>query len=182
MTDDTKENDKSEDMEDEDTSSAPSSNMRKLMIMAGVPVIALIGILGALYATGILDGFLKSSDDPEQVEQSAENGQKLEKRQRFVFLEIPDMIVNLSSSDAQTRYLRLSVQIELASERDRAVVEQVMPRVIDQFQTFLRGMRVEDMKGSPGIYRLQKELIARVNTAAYPVEVEDVLFQEILIQ
>ena len=32
------------------------------------------------------------------------------------------------------------------------------------------------------IYRLQMELLSRVNAAAYPVEVQDVLFQEILIQ
>jgi flagellar FliL protein len=92
------------------------------------------------------------------------------------------MVVNLSGNDAQPRYLRLSVQLELKDPGDTASIEAVMPRVVDQFQTYLRELRVKDLRGSAGIYRLQMELLARVNAAAYPVEVKDVLFQEILIQ
>lgn len=92
------------------------------------------------------------------------------------------MIVNLSGEGAQPRYLRLSVQLELKKQADIQGVEQVMPRVVDQFQTYLRELRVQDLRGSAGIYRLQMELLSRVNAAAYPIEVQDVLFQEILIQ
>lgn len=98
------------------------------------------------------------------------------------FLKIPDMIVNLNTQDGQPRYLRLAVQLELNSEADKAAVEAVLPRVVDQFQTYLRELRVTDLKGSKGIYRLQIELLSRVNSAAAPVKVKDVLFQEILIQ
>ena len=92
------------------------------------------------------------------------------------------MVVNLSGEDGQPRYLRLSVQLELSSPSDQQAVEAVMPRVVDQFQTYLRELRIRDLRGSQGIYRLQMELLSRVNAAAYPVEVKDVLFQEILIQ
>ena len=92
------------------------------------------------------------------------------------------MTVNIQDTGGQTRYLRLTVQLELASEEDRAGVEAVMPRVVDQFQTYLRELHVRDLRGSAGIYRLQMELLSRVNAAAYPIEVKDVLFQEILIQ
>ena len=57
-----------------------------------------------------------------------------------------------------------------------------MPRVVDQFQTYLRELRVKDLRGSAGIYRLQMELLWRVNQASAPVKVKDVPFQEILIQ
>ena len=70
----------------------------------------------------------------------------------------------------------------MGSQDDVQAVEAVMPRVVDQFQTYLRELRVRDLRGSQGIYRLQMELLSRVNAAAYPVEVKDVLFQEILIQ
>ncbi len=97
------------------------------------------------------------------------------------FLKVPDLIVNLTSEGAP-RYLRLSVQLELKSEADMKAVEAVLPRVIDQFQTYLRELRIQDLKGSKGMYRLQIELLSRVNAAAAPTEVKDVLFQEILIQ
>jgi flagellar FliL protein len=98
------------------------------------------------------------------------------------FLKIPDMIVNLNTEDGSSRFLRLSVQLEFENAEDMAAVEKLLPRVVDQFQTYLRELRVRDLRGSAGIYRLQMELLARVNQASYPVKVQDVLFQEILIQ
>lgn len=93
------------------------------------------------------------------------------------------MIVNLSSEDGDDpRYLRLTVQLELKDPSKKAEVEAIIPRVVDQFQTYLRELRVQDLRGSAGIYRLQMELLWRVNQAAAPNEIKDVLFQEILIQ
>ncbi len=98
------------------------------------------------------------------------------------FVVVPTMLVNLNTEDGTPRYLRLSVQLELKSESDFAAVEEALPKVVDQFQTYLRELRVKDLRGSAGIYRLQMELLWRVNQAAAPVKVKDVLFQEILIQ
>lgn len=98
------------------------------------------------------------------------------------FLAIPPMIVNLNTEDGVPRYLRLTVQLELEDPSEKAEVEAVIPRVIDQFQTYLRELRVRDLRGSSGVYRLQMELLWRVNKAVDPVEIKDVLFQEILIQ
>ncbi len=98
------------------------------------------------------------------------------------FLPIPAMIVNLNTEDGTPRYLRLTVHLELADPSEKGEVEAVMPRVVDQFQTYLRELRVKDLRGSAGIYRLQMELLWRVNQAVEPIEIKDVLFQEILIQ
>lgn len=99
-----------------------------------------------------------------------------------MFIEMPKMIVNLQTDDGVPRYLRLSLQLELKDPKDAPKVEAVIPRVVDRFQTYLRELRVQDLRGSGGIYRLQMELLWRVNQAAAPVEVKDVLFQEILVQ
>jgi flagellar FliL protein len=99
-----------------------------------------------------------------------------------VFLEIPKMIVSLSSDDDQPRYLSLSVQLELETTDDREAIEDVMPRVVDQFQSFLRELRVQDLRGTKGLYRLKLELLGRVNAAAYPVEVKNILLQDMIVQ
>ncbi len=98
------------------------------------------------------------------------------------FLAVEPMVVNLSTQDGTPRLLRLKIQLELVDPSEAGDVEAVMPRVVDQFQTYLRGLRVRDLKGSAGIYRLQIELLNRVNKAVAPIEIKDVLFQEILIQ
>lgn len=171
---------------------------KKIVLFIVLPLFILIGVGGGLYFTGTLDKLLGKGGEeaveegghdehaPKKAE-SKGHGKKEEGHggggeQTAWFLEIPNMIVNLNADGGETRYLRLSVQLELASEEDMHAVEAVMPRVVDQFQTYLRELRVRDLRGSQGIYRLQVELLSRVNAAASPVEVKDVLFQEILIQ
>lgn len=163
-------------------------NAKKIVLFVVLPLFLLAGAGGGLYFSGMLDKFLKK--DGAATEEHGESGGHGEEAKGghgegasdAFFLEIPNMLVNLSGTEGQPRYLRLKVQLELESSEDMHAVEAVMPRVVDQFQTYLRELRVKDLKGSAGMYRLQMELLSRVNAAAYPVEVKDVLFQEILIQ
>ncbi len=163
----------------------------KLILMILIPLILLGGGGAGLYFTGKLDSLLgkeeKKADgaEGEHGEEEAAEGEHGEGGlpAEVAFLKIPDMIVNLNAPEGgQPRYLRLSVQLELANAADMAAVEKVLPRVVDQFQTYLRELRVQDLRGSKGMYRLQMELLSRVNAAAAPTKVKDVLFQEILIQ
>jgi flagellar FliL protein len=160
-----------------------------ILIIAGVAVL-LVGGGAAAYFTGMLDGLLGKKEAEEGAE-TAEGGHGAAKSgggghgeevAGGGFIVIPTMIVNLDSADGTPRYLRLSVQLELENPADKPAVEAVIPRVVDQFQTYLRELRVKDLRGSAGIYRLQMELLWRVNQAAAPIEIKDVLFQEILIQ
>jgi flagellar FliL protein len=57
-----------------------------------------------------------------------------------------------------------------------------MPRLQDLFQTYLREMRPEELRGSAGTYRLREELIARADIAVAPARIQDLLFTEILVQ
>ena len=72
--------------------------------------------------------------------------------------------------------------MELENSGDIKRVETVMPRIMDNFQAYLRELRIEDLKGAAGMYRLREELLSRVNAALAPVKVHDVLFKEMLVQ
>ena len=156
----------------------------KLPLIIGAVVLLLGGGGAGLYFTGMLDSVLGKGEEPAHAEEAAhgDDGHGGEAGASAVFLEIPTILVNLSTDDGTPRFLRLTVQLELHNATDRAAVEAVIPRVVDQFQTYLRELRVRDLRGSAGIYRLQTELLWRVNQASAPVKVKDVLFQEILIQ
>jgi flagellar FliL protein len=62
------------------------------------------------------------------------------------------------------------------------VVNENLPRIVDNFQVYLRELRVDDLQGSAGMYRLREELLRRVNLAVRPARVKDVLFKEMLVQ
>ncbi|MGH1455677.1 MAG: flagellar basal body-associated FliL family protein [Alphaproteobacteria bacterium] len=179
---------------------------KKKLLMILVPILLLGGGGAGAYFMGYLDGLLgvEAEEGDEHAEEGAHgeeddgHGEKKASHSKkgdghggghgeegggeTAFLEIPPMIVNLNTQDGTPRYLRLTVQLELEDPDDKGAVEAVIPRVIDQFQTYLRELRERDLRGSAGVYRLQMELLWRVNQAVEPIEVKDVLFQEILIQ
>ena len=199
-----------EEAEGEEGEEGGKKSGKKKLLMILVPVLLVGGGGAAAYFTGVLDSVLgieKSAcvegevddhgepivcEDEHAEEDDGHGGKKKKKGDSHggkdgeegdsAFLAIPTMIVNLNTEDGTPRFLRLTVQLELEDASEKGEVEAVIPRVIDQFQTYLRELRVRDLRGSAGIYRLQMELLWRVNQASAPVEIKDVLFQEILIQ
>ena len=93
-----------------------------------------------------------------------------------------EILVNFNSVGGKSRFLKIRVSLELESQTAIKKIEKIMPRVVDSFQTYLRELRVGDLKGSAGLYRLREELLIRASAAAAPVKINDVLFKEILIQ
>jgi flagellar FliL protein len=101
-----------------------------------------------------------------------------------VFYDVPDILVNMASDGEKPAFLKLALSLELegADARARAAIDPVLPRVIDQLQTYLRELRIEDLNGSAAVFRLKEEMLRRVNLAIEPIKVKDVLFREMIIQ
>jgi flagellar FliL protein len=99
-----------------------------------------------------------------------------------VFVDLPDILVNLNNSGDRTQYLRVKVVLELSDQALIQQIQPVMPRVMDAFQTYLRELRPTDLDGSAGLYRLKEELTRRVNAAIAPNRINAVLFKEIVVQ
>jgi flagellar protein FliL len=164
---------------DEAVEEAPDSGSggrRRLMILGGVGLLLIAGTGGALYATGTV-GKLLGTNKLETTETAAVVAPK-----PGVFLDLPDLLVNLNSTGRKASFLKISISLDLEDQGDIIRIQAVMPRIIDNFQVYLRELRVEDLRGSGGIYRLREELLARVNAASSPVKVKDVLFKEMLVQ
>lgn len=98
------------------------------------------------------------------------------------YFDMPDLIVNIQTADGNAAYLKLGVSLELASAAEKAGLQALRPRIVDQFQAYLRELRVDDLKGSAGVLRLKEELLRRVNMAAAPYPVKDVLLKEMIVQ
>ena len=167
------------------------AGLSKKLIIAILSLILLLGAGAGAYFTGMLDSLLgKKAVDCTQVKEGDEHYEEcaaeIAKTEGAhgpgVFYAIPDMIVNLTSSSKQPRFLKISLKVELDKPEDQAKFEAILPRVIDQFQTYLRELRIEDLRGSSGMYRMKIELLNRVRAAAPELDVRDVLFQEILVQ
>ncbi len=152
---------------------------KKLFIIIGLILLLIVGGVAGAYFTGLMDpviamitggGAPAEGDEGEQVEGVG------------VFYDLEDMLVNLNTGGRKSSFLKIRVSLELAKAEDIPRIESVMPRIIDNFQTYLRELRIDDLKGSAGMYRLREELLRRVSAASAPAEIRDVLFKEMLVQ
>jgi len=178
---------------------------RKMLILILLPLLLIIGGAAGAYFTGMLDPLLGGSSSGSEAAHGGDDGHgggggdahggggdghggddghggEAGALGHTVFYDLPEMIVDLNTTGRQQHYLKVRVSLELAYQQDVARVEEVMPRVIDNFQTFLRELRVEDLQGAAGIYRVREELLRRVGNAVRPAQVNAVLFKEMLVQ
>jgi flagellar FliL protein len=144
----------------------------KLILMAVGGLVALGGIGGGGY-------YFFSADGTKSEAATATNQIKPP-----VFMDMPEVLVNLSNTggNEHTQYLKVKVVLELPNQELTAQIQPVMPRLMDTFQTYLRELRPTDLDGSAGLYRLKEELTRRVNAAIAPSRINAVLFKEIVIQ
>jgi flagellar FliL protein len=155
---------------------APAKKKLSIVMLALIVAVPLLLIGGGAAAYFLF--FAKSED----AAASAAKAEEAKPPKAMVFYNLPELLVNLNSQGRRSSFLKISLSFELADAADIPRIEAVLPRIVDAFQTYLRELRPEDLRGSAGLYRLREELLARVNTSAQPARVNDVLFKEMLIQ
>jgi flagellar FliL protein len=145
----------------------------KLILFGGIGVLVLLLGAGSYF-------LFFSGDDKKDGKEVAEALPATPPN--ITFYDMPDIIVNIQSADATPAYLKLSVSLELDSVEEKAGIDALKPRIVDQFQGYLRELRVDDLKGSAGVVRLKEELLRRINASAAPYRVRDVLLKQMIVQ
>ena len=151
-----------------ESAAAPKGKLKLI-----IAIVAGLAVLGGGAATYFM--FFKHSGEEMHAEAAPAKPP--------VFLEVPDMLVNLSGSPGErVQYLKVRIVLEVKEERQLEAIKPAMPRLTDIFQIYLRELRAGDLNGSAGLFRLKEELTRRVNTVISPSQVNAVLFKEIVIQ
>ena len=158
-----------------DASDAPvetKGKSKRLILIAG-------GVIGVLALGGGAYFFLKGDSKTAHVESH-------QVQRAASYIELRDIVVSLAPSVGRTqdhpRMLKLKLVIEVSNARIVPEIQQLQPRIEDILQIYLRELRVSDLEGSAGLYRLKEELLRRVNSAVYPRRVDAVLFKDIVTQ
>lgn len=163
---------------DDGEGGTPSPAARKrLLILVALAVLLVVGGVAGAYFMGLLDPLIAKITGRETVKAEASVASK-----ETVFMDLPELLVNLNTGGRRAAFLKMKVTLEVEKKEHVPTIEKLMPRIVDNFQVYLRELRVEDLRGSSGLYRLREELLQRVNAAAAPAKVTDVLFKELLIQ
>lgn len=181
MADDDIETEDEERSEDGGSKTPRKTPGKTLVFSLVLPAMVLIAAGMGAYFGGALDRFMGDARQAVGAESDEAETARVDPKD-LIYYELPEMLVNLSGDGQRTHFLKIKVSLELTNSADVERVEAVLPRIVDNFQVYLREMRVEDLQGSAGLYRLREELLTRVTLAAAPAEVSDVLFREMIVQ
>jgi flagellar FliL protein len=176
---------------------APKGGGKKKLLLILLPVL-LLGLGAGLWFSGILPGLLgmgeaAAEDHAAPAAHAAAPGSggghgapgaapPPVPRSPPTFIDLPEIVANLNAPGRRTSFVRLRAKLEISRAEDASAVQAAMPRLQDLFQTYLREVRPEELRGSAGTHRLREELISRANLAAAPARITDVLFVEMLVQ
>ena len=166
---------------------------KKIIMFGGAGVVVLlVGILVMSLFGGDEEVPAEPADDAEleQLAQEAADKRDAERLEQdkpqeelaLLFYELPPQLYNLNTGGDGTSFLKTQISLEIDRESYRADLEVKLPRILDEFNTYMRELRPSDLEGAAGVFRLKEELLMRINQAVAPTRVKDVLFQEFLIQ
>ena len=176
-------------MSDEDDNEAPVKKKvsgKKLILFVVLPILLLGGAAGAVFALGLLDPLLGGGEQHATEETATEDAAATEGEAVIdppgVFYPMDELTVSLSGTGTRKNFLVLQVELELEAQTDVARVEQMKPKIISEFNAFLRELRTEELNGSAGAYLIREELYRRVSQVVAPTPVKDLLLVKMLVQ
>ncbi len=172
---------------------APKKSKSKLVIVIVIAVllVALIGV-GGYVAVSMLGGKKPAAEGGPEAAAPAEGGAEHggqaggaeeggSEGKMGLFISLDPFIVNLSS-DMGKRYLKVTMQLELARPEMTNEVNNRMPQIKDAVITVLSSKSADELLTIEGKFRLKEQILTRVNNLLTTGVVKNVFFVEFVIQ
>lgn len=143
-------------------------------------ILAMFGFL--LLGAGLGAGGMKFFGPQPKVIDPSKEGELLDTTKTYQYIKTPVITVNLRSVAGKGAYLMMVGILEVDTPEDAKKIEEIMPRIIDQFQIFLRGFEESELRGQPGLARIRQELLLRVQQVTGDTKVHDLLIEKFVTQ
>lgn len=152
-------------------------NKKVVAVMTAVMVLFMVLVGGGFYMmwmkiTALAPPEEIAEEDTEDVEEVMEVGE---------MFPLDTFVVNLADSGGK-RYLRATLQLELAPEQAAETFEQRLPQIRDVILTVLPTKTFEDIRTVAGKSALREEILQRLNTLLNVEGVANIYFTEFVIQ
>jgi flagellar FliL protein len=170
----------------------PPKRRSRLAVLAvvGIGVVLAVG-LGGAWALGLLNGGDErvaaevATTAAEETTAAPDEDRKAgatRPTHEPIFVDLPQLLVNLASDGGGTRFLKLSLAVEVDERATADRIDRLAPRIVDSFHLYLRTLQPDELRGPGSMFRLKEDLHVRIHQAIEPAEVRDVLFKEMLVQ
>jgi flagellar protein FliL len=163
--------------EGEAGAAAPAGNPKKKMLMIVSAGVALVGVLVAVGVFFFMGGDKKAEGGEHAAAEDATHVPEM------AVYDVPEFTLNLLSDEGTgPRFLKMRLGLELEKASDSAAMEKLLPRLQDDWGTFLRQLRPTDLQGSAALQRLKEGLLRRAMQSLEPIPVKAVYIRDMLVQ
>lgn len=154
-----------------DTSAAesqPRNRGRKSMLL-GLALAAALGAAGFYTAySGLAFGAWETlSSGTEQA------------REDTAFIPVEQLLVSIDG-EGPARHLRFGATLEVGRAH-RAAVADLMPRILDVLNSYMRALEMEDFAGPGALVRLRAQMLRRIQIVTGEGRVHDLLVTEFVL-
>ena len=163
---------------------APKKKGKGMLIGIIVAAVLVLGGGGFFLMKGSGGG---SSDEAHATESNSSHapakgghGDKAEASNGSL-VDLDPFIVNLQDNSG-TRYLKLNINLELASGASGYEIEELKPQIRDSLIILLSSKSYSDIGTVEGKYQLRDEIVARINHFLGKSKVKTAFFTEFVIQ
>lgn len=167
----------------------PSGGSKIVPILLGVNMLLVIGVIalfmlkggmgggGAAKAEGGGHGEAKAEAGGGHGEAKAEGGGEV----AGPTTRMADFVVHLRDAEVD-RYARVTFEVELASEPDKAKFDRYMPRIRDGFITYLSDRTLEELRGSEQVKKVKASLLEELKELAPGAKIRALYITDLVIQ
>lgn len=96
-------------------------------------------------------------------------------------VRMPEFVVHLRNPEAE-RYAKMTFEVEVGVEADKDRVNSAMPKVRELFISYLADRTTEDLRGSEGIERTKRDLLARLSQELPGSPIRAIFVTDIVVQ
>ena len=177
------EDDETGDDEEDEEEEKSGGSLKMILIAVGVLVVLIGSGGGAAFYFGALDDLLGLETAEQEEKRIAAELAAIEAALPPVFHEFPVLVVDLKqiSKKRRTPFLKIKVVAELAPKHAERL-KLIEVKILDGFQTHLRGQTRKDIAGIEGTDKLRVSFLKIVNNAMAPDGVEAVHSRQIILQ
>lgn len=100
-----------------------------------------------------------------------------------IYHEFPELTVDIKSKGRRTRFVRIRMLAELYFNENLSKLEEVQPKMLDGFQTYLRSQTPKQLSGREGTENMRDAFMQVARDAmGRENKINTILFKEILVQ
>ena len=150
-----------------------------LIILIGVFLLVVVAMGGGFFMMWNKMSSMNVAKN-EKVESESEVEEKVS-NEMGPTKKLESFVVNLAD-EGGTRYLRVSMDLELETKETAQVVDKMLPKIRDAILMILPTKKYEDIGTVEGKSTLRNEMLTKINELMVPEKIKNIYFTEFVVQ